>query len=153
MAKRGTRGDEQAREREAADRAAHGQSRALGDTGDGETGVAPDRQGISNRQADGGNDVRRSDDRSDAGDETRRGANADVKPGRTTDADDLPPTEAGAPPVQEQERSSLDNPSQSGRPRDEGEDRIDRTGAQTPSRSDPEAVRPPGSPRPDDNTM
>jgi len=64
-----------------------------------------------------------------------------------------PQTGAGAPPAEHQERESLDNPSQSGRPRDEGDDRIERTGAQKSPRSDPEAVRPPGSPRPDDNTL
>jgi hypothetical protein len=40
------------REEEAAERAAHGQSRAMGDTGDRDTGVKPETQGISNRQGD-----------------------------------------------------------------------------------------------------
>jgi hypothetical protein len=147
MAKRGKRGDLRVRAQEAAERAAYGQSQARTTRGDRETGVAPDRQGISNRQADRGHD------RSDTGGRDPLGADTDVTPGRTTQADAVPATEAGAPPAQEQEHSSLDNPSQSGRPRDEGEDWVARTGGQTPSRSDPEAVRPPGSPRPDDNTM
>ena len=144
MAKRTKRGDQQAREREAADRAAYAE---LADTGDRNAGVAPDRQGISNRQAD------RGYDRADSGERERRAADADVNPGRSTEGDEVPSTEAGAPPAQEHERSSLDSPSQSGRPPDEGEDRIDRTGAQNPPRRDPEAVRPLGSPQPDDNTM
>jgi hypothetical protein len=64
----------------------------------------------------------------------------------------VPPAQAGAPPVEQQERSSLDSPSQSGRPRDEGDDQVERSRDQTP-RTDPEAVRPPGSPGPDDHTM
>ena len=147
MAKRGKRGDLRVRAQEAAERAAYGQSLALADTRDRETGVAPDRQGISNRTAD------RNNNRSDDSEREQREANTELQAGRTTEADEVPPAEAGAPPAQEQERSSLDNPSQSGRPRDEGEDWVERSGAQTPSRSDPEAVRPPGSPRPDDNTM
>jgi hypothetical protein len=137
MAKGGKRTVQKERERDAADHAAHGQSRALGDTGDGQTGVDSAHQGISNRPADRGED--------------RPGGEG---PQRTAGAGkEEPQTEAGVPPAQHQERESLDNPSQSGRPRDEGEDRIERTGAQKSPRSDPEAVRPPGSPRPDDNTL
>lgn len=65
---------------------------------------------------------------------------------------DVPPTQAGAPPKEQQQRSSLDSPSQSGRPRDEGDDQIERSRDQTPPR-DPQAVRPPGASEPDDNTM
>jgi hypothetical protein len=139
MDKGGKRADQQAREREAADRAAHGQSRALGDTGDRQTGVEPAHQGISNRPAD------RGDDGPGSGNEGQPSHMAE-------DLAEGPMTEAGAPPLQEQERSSLDDPSQFGRPRAEGDDPIERTGAQHP-RSDPEAVRPLGSPGPDDNTM
>jgi hypothetical protein len=139
MAKGGKRADQQTREREAADRAAHGQSRALGDTGDRQTGVEPGHQGISNRPAD-------------RGDEAEGGA-ARQSSGTAADLAEVPMPEAGAPPLQEQERSSLDDPSQSGRPRDEGDDSIERTGAQGSPRRDPEAVRPAGSPGPDDNTM
>jgi hypothetical protein len=117
------------REEEARERAAQGQSAALGDTGDGQTGVTPTAQGISNRRGDLG-----------AGNRSRSGQ------------PDPPPAEAGAPPDQQQQRSSLDSPSQSGRPRDGGDDEVARTGAQSP-RSDPEAVRPLGAPGPDDNTM
>jgi hypothetical protein len=140
MAKRGKRTDEQTRDDAARDRAAHGQSAARGDTGDGDTGVSRDRQGISNRPGD---DV--PEPRTNEGDEPGRRGSGELRP--------PPPTEAGAPPVQEQERSSLDSPSQSGRPRDEGDDRIERTGAQSPSHSEPGAVRPPGAAGPDDNTM
>ena len=78
---------------------------------------------------------------------------APARGGDPADPRQPPSAEAGAPPVQEQERSSLDSPSQSGRPRDEGDDRIERTGRQEAPRSDPEAIRPPGSPGPDDRTM
>ncbi len=139
MAKAGKRTDQKARERGAADRAAHGQSRALGDTGDGQTGVDSAHQGISNRPADRGDD--------------RSGGEGPKRTAHGSEDEAQPHTEAGAPPAQHQERESLDNPSQSGRPRDEGDDRIERTGAQKSPRSDPEAVRPPGSPRPDDNTL
>jgi hypothetical protein len=61
-------------------------------------------------------------------------------------------TQAGAPPEEQQQRSSLDSPSQSGRPRDEGGDQLERSRDQAPRR-DPQAVRQPGSPGPDDNTM
>jgi len=64
-----------------------------------------------------------------------------------------PPTEAGAPPVQQQEQTSLESPDISGRPPGEGEDTIERTGAQTPGRKDPEAVQPPGRQDEDRNTM
>ena len=40
------------REEEAAERARQGQSLAMGDTGDRDTGVNPEKQGISNRQGD-----------------------------------------------------------------------------------------------------
>jgi hypothetical protein len=40
------------RREEAEDRARHGQSLAMGDTGDHQTGVKPDTQGISNRPGD-----------------------------------------------------------------------------------------------------
>ena len=138
MAK-GKRKDQKARERDAADRAAHGQSRAIGDPGERETGVDPAHQGNSNRQADRGED-------------RAAGVGADRAEAVSEDQE-RPHTEAGAPPAQHQERVSLDNPSQSGRPRDEGDDRLERTGAQKSPRSDPEAVRPPGSPRPGDNTL
>ena len=121
MAKRGK--NTPGRDDEARDRAAHGQSLARGDTGEGDTGVAPGQQGISNRLGDG---------------------SANKQP---------PPAQAGVPPLQDQERTSLDSPSQSGRPRDEGDDRIERTGRQDVPRSDPEAVRPLGSTKPDDTTM
>lgn len=49
---------ERTRGSEAEDRAAHGQSLAKGDTGDGSTGVPPDVQGISNRPGDSGGDDR-----------------------------------------------------------------------------------------------
>lgn len=142
MTKDGKRTDERAREQEARDRAAHGQSLALGDTGDRQTGVERSHQGISNRPGDDDSD-RPQEPSAEAG---HRG-------GEGEDVEQPPLTEAGAPPLQEQERSSLDAPSQSGRPRDEGDDRIERSGQQAPPRSDPEAVRPPGSPSPDDNTM
>ena len=147
MAKRGKRTDQQAREREASDRAAHGQSRALGDTGDRQTGVDPAHQGISNRPADGGQGEPRGGEAGTTGGERSGVPN--------TDPDDAerPLSEAGAPPRQEQERSSLDSPSQSGRPREEGDEAIERTGEQNPPRRDPEAVRPLGSPGPDDKTL
>jgi hypothetical protein len=132
MTNDGNRTDSRDREREARDRAAHGQSLARGDTGDGETGVESSRQGVSNRRGD-------------------RGAAEGGEPREGDDAGP-PPTQAGVPPVEHQERSSLDSPSQSGRPRDEGDDQVERSRNQAP-RSDPEAVRPPGSPAPDDNTM
>jgi len=40
------------RREEAVDRARHGQSLAMGDTGDRQTGVKPNTQGISNRPGD-----------------------------------------------------------------------------------------------------
>jgi hypothetical protein len=59
--------------------------------------------------------------------------------------DDTPVTQAGAPPAQQQERTSLEGVETiSGRPRDEGDDTIERTGPQTPGRKDPEATQPPG---------
>src|SRR5262245_41326614 len=112
MAKRGKRGDLRVRAQEAAERAAYGQSQALGDTGGRDIAVAPDRQGISNRKAD------RNDNQSDENDPEQPGANTDIQAGRTTEADEVPLAEAGAPPVQEQERRSLDDRSQSGRSRD-----------------------------------
>jgi hypothetical protein len=67
---------------------------------------------------------------------------------------ETPLTEAGAPPLQQQERTSLDTPATiSGRSRDEGDDTIERTGAQTPGRKDPEAVHPPGHQDEDRTTM
>jgi hypothetical protein len=46
-------GDQQSdRRNEAEDRARHGQSLAMGDTGDRDTGVPADSQGISNRAGD-----------------------------------------------------------------------------------------------------
>ncbi len=87
--------------------ARQGQSLALGDTGNGSgTGVAEDKQGISNRPGDHGGG----------------------------EADNTPYTQAGAPQRQDQSRTSLDTTSESGRARDEGPDAIDRTGAQRPRR-------------------
>lgn len=145
MAKDGKRTDQGAREAEAQDRAAQGQSLALGDTGDRQTGVDADQQGISNRAGDvPENDAAGSSTR---GEQSDRGAGSDGNA-------DAPPTEAGAPPAQNYPHTSLDSPSQTGRPRaDVGDERIERTGAQDSPRSDPEAVRPLGSPSPDDNTM
>jgi hypothetical protein len=130
MANDGRRTPKARREEEARDRAAHGQSAALGDTGDGQTGVDSSEQGISNRVGD------------------RQGG----RPARSGQPDS-PPSEAGRPPAQQQERTSLDSASQTGRSRDEGDDVLERTGAQSPPRSDPEAVRPLGAPKPGDNTM
>jgi hypothetical protein len=103
-------------------------------------GKGADEQRISNRPG---------------GDVVEPPADEGKEPGRRGGGDlaEPPLTEAGAPPVQEQERRSLDSPSQSGRPRDEGDDRIERTGAQAPAHSEPGAVRPPGAAGPDDNTM
>jgi hypothetical protein len=91
MAKRGTRADDKARERQADDRAEHGQSRALGDTGDGQTGVGPTHEGISNRPGDRATNDTRTDQPSDV-------------PNTDPDDADRPPTEAGVPPPQRQQR-------------------------------------------------
>ena len=101
--------DADKKRREAEDRAAHGQSLALGDTGgNSDTGVPDGRQGISNRPGDEG---------------------------------DEPYTQAGAPPRQDQNHTSLDTTSPSGRARDEGPDAVTLTGAQRPRR-DPDATTP-----------
>jgi hypothetical protein len=68
--------------------------------------------------------------------------------------DEAPLTEAGAPPVQEQQRTSLEEPQTiSGRPRDEGDEGIERSGPQTPGRKDPEATQPPGRQDDERNTL
>jgi hypothetical protein len=142
MAKEGKGAADSNREREARDRAAHGQSMARGDTGAGESGVGDGRQGISNRPGD------------DASDADRAGGDIDHPAQRGDDALSPPLTEAGAPPAQELQRSSLDSPSQSGRSRnDRVDERLERSGPQETPRSDPEALRPVGSPGPDDRTM
>ena len=68
--------------------------------------------------------------------------------------DEAPVTQAGVPPLQQQERTSLEGVETiSGRPRDEGDDTIERTGAQTPGRKDPEATQQPGLQKEGRNTM
>ncbi len=49
-------------------------------------------------------------------------------------SDGEPFTQAGAPQRQDQSKTSLDTTSESGRARDEGPDRIERTTAQRPKR-------------------
>jgi hypothetical protein len=73
---------------------------------------------------------------------------------RTVDPNESPVTQAGVPPVQQQERTSLEGPETiSGRPRDEGDDATERSGAQTPGRKDPEATQPPGQKNDKRNTL
>ena len=145
MAKDGKATDQRAREDEAQERAARGQSLALGDTGDRQTGVDSDQQGISNRSGD-----RPDEDAETGGEGGQRSAAT-----RGDDDEASPPvTEAGVPPEQNYPHTSLDSPSQTGRPRaDRGGEPIERTGRQETPRSDPDALRPLGSPSPDDNTM
>jgi hypothetical protein len=65
--------------------------------------------------------------------------------GDTNAGNETPMTQAGAPPRQEQERTILEGPETiSGRPRDEGDDAIERSGPQTPQRKDPKATQTPG---------
>ena len=73
---------------------------------------------------------------------------------KAVDSRESPVTQAGVSPVQQQQHTSLEGPETiSGRPRDEGDDTIERTGAQTPGRKDPEATQPPGLKDEKRNTM
>jgi hypothetical protein len=117
------------RPQRAEDRAARGQSLARGDTGTGGTGVAPDRQGISNRPGD-------RDD----------GAAADERDGERSDREVAERTRPRAPDRETREARDQMPPttglgvSASGRGREEGPDRIERSGAQQPAHRDPEAL-------------
>lgn len=53
----------------------------------------------------------------------------------------VPNTQAGVPTRQDQNRTSLDNPDRTGRPRDEGADRLERSGPQ-PARPEAPGILP-----------